>query len=355
MAARVIAFLLVLGLWVSARVHAAELQIRTIDGQTVQGEYLGTDQNVVRLRCKYGVLEVPSKDIVTMTAVAPLPKNSEESNAVAVGKQAPEETRTFPETQIPKLMPLIAIRMAGEDVPEPTHLERLDLYRGIRTFSNNSNKGREKTIARFQDLGIKAYPFIAAAYTQPFEIGDKIDLLRVLAVPNSPFTAGVFHETHRTALALLNQAEAQPPVLQPEYVQNAPNMAEQLNAGAANVLAIEEYASIAGGPFNTLFLLEVYKRRYSAEKMDLLLSDIGRDRARLSSTAADAGQANSYWTAQDRQMLCEQLLPLLFKNNDDLNLLARELLKKLLPPGYPKWSAAQETWVEWWEKKAAFK
>src|SRR5688572_32898218 len=54
----------------AATVCGAELQIRTTDGQTVQGEYLGTENKIVKVRTKFGIVQIPSKDIVTLTAVA---------------------------------------------------------------------------------------------------------------------------------------------------------------------------------------------------------------------------------------------------------------------------------------------
>src|SRR6185369_1375509 len=108
-----------------------------------------------------------------------------------------------------------------------------------------------------------------------------------------------------------------------------------------NILAVEGYASVAGGPFNSLFLLDVYKRRYTAESIDPLLNDIARDRTRLGNAAGDVKGSRSVWTLDDRLMLIEQLLPLLFVDNEELNTLPRDLLKKLLPSGYPKWDAPQ--------------
>jgi len=34
-------------------------------------------------------------------------------------------------------------------------------------------------------------------------------------------------------------------------------------------------------------------------------------------------------------------------------LLPRDMLKKILPTGYPKWDAGPTEWSEWWSKKRA--
>ena len=81
-----------------------------------------------------------------------------------------------------------------------------------------------------------------------------------------------------------------------------------------------------------------------------MLNDISRDRSRLALTAADAARSSSSWTAADRIMLSELMFPLLSKENEEFKSLARELLKKILPAGYPKWDATQDEWVAWWEK-----
>lgn len=336
------------------RISAAELQARTVDGQTLQGEYIGTENNVVKLRSKYGVINIPSRDIVTLTAVA-APAKAKGDEAAATETAVAENALVFKEPKMPNLMSLVASRLADAAIGEPNKSERQELYRVLRNFGESSDKAREKIIRKIQDLGVMAYPYVAATYNQPFEIGDKVDLLRAFAVPDSPFTAGIFAEAHNTAVAVMNRIADAPPLLPPEYPskreREMPNgKAQQLKIAATDVLLLEGYSSISGGPFNALFLLDVYRSRYDKNSTDALLNDIARDSARFADTGSDALRSNSSWTAADRLMIAEQVLPLLFKDNEDYKTLAREMLKKILPPAHPKFDAPESTWFEWWQK-----
>lgn len=335
---------------------AAELQARTIDGQTIQGEYIGTENNIVKLRSKYGVVNIPSKDIVTLTAVAAPAKakgDDGSNNDTASTDFSPE---VFKEPKTPNLMSLVAARLSEAAIGEPSIRERQEIYRGIRNFAESTDRSRDKIIRSMQDLGAVTYPYIAASYVHPFDIFEKVELLRALAVPDSPYTAGVFAEAHNTAENVMNQIANSPPTIPPKYPsrreQELPEgKPEQMRAAAANLLTLEDYASTAGGPLNALFLLDVYKRRYEKDKSDALLNNIVRDSARLANTATDATKSSSSWLPSDRLMLSEQLLPLLFKDNEDYRKLAKDTLVRILPSGHPKWEAPQSAWVEWWQKK----
>src|ERR1041384_2873387 len=42
---------------------AAELQAKTVDGQVIQGEYLGTENDIVSIKTIYGLMAIPSRNI----------------------------------------------------------------------------------------------------------------------------------------------------------------------------------------------------------------------------------------------------------------------------------------------------
>jgi len=354
---------------VCAVVCGAELQIRTTDGQTVQGEYLGTDNKLVKIRTKFGVVQIPSKDIVTLTAVAPpaaaapaagaVPGETPQAPVVATGVPlgiGDVTAPAFPEVKRVDFISLEANRAALFPPGELSKGERQELSRAIRNFSDSTELSRKKIIRSLQGFGRAAYPFIAAAYTLPAELGDRIELLEALAVPGSPFTASTFAESHAASRASYAGTASLPPPPPPDYPSRRdriPSRSADLKGAARDVLDIENYASIAGGPFNALMLVEIYVERYSAEKVDPLVSDVARDRVRLAATAADAGKTRTSWSGADRAMLADQLLPLLFKPSEELQLLPRDMLKKILPTGYPKWDAGPTEWSEWWSKKRA--
>jgi hypothetical protein len=332
--------------------HAYELQIKTGDGQTVTGEYLGTEDGVIRLRTKYGPVSIPQKDVTSMSRPEAAPAQPGDSKKPPVPTPDEGPAPTFPEPKDVSLSALIASRVP--DPPEPTKQERQEIFRLIRNFRDSSDKSRDKSLAALKNFGEKAYPFIASAYTAADELDDRISLFSAMALPNSPYTAGAFSEAHAAALKAFEHTSEAPPPPPPDYTSKldraaSRNPGSDVKAAAANVLAIEADASIAGGPFNTLFLFQTYKKRYSGET-DALLKNANRDKALLASAAGDAQKSKTEWIGADRVMLAEQALPLLFKDNDELSALARELLKKILPSGHPKFEASQEEWLTWWTK-----
>lgn len=267
----------------------------------------------------------------------------------------PAPPATFPEPRAPDPIALANALAARSPPPEPDKNARQEIFRVLRNFADTNDAGRRKTLRTLQDYGRMAEPFIAAAYTDPADFDYRVSILAALAVPGRPLTTPCFAGAHRTALAQFSQAGAAAPPRQSTYVskrdrERPASRGELLQLAAANVFDLEGYMSVAGGPFNALYLLDVYKQRYSSDKTEPLLMGLPRDRARLAATAADVGRSRSSWTTADRIGLAELTLPLLFKDNDDLQSLAKDLLKKLLPSGYPKWDAPQEDWVEWWGK-----
>ena len=338
--------------------HAAEFQVKTLDGQTLQGEYLGTEKEIVKIKSRYGVVQIPAKDVRSMIRVG--------DNGVALDKPAPQKGDAaapvaddgprFPDVKPPDIMSLLAARAAGNPPPEPNKIDRQEIFRLIRNYGDTNDVLRRRSVRTLQDYGRMAYPFIASAYVQPFEVNIRVDLLQVLAVPNSPLTAGILMDAHKATNREKEFTAAEPPAQPPEYLskrdRDYPQTRGQiLNLNAQNVLAIEGYASVAGGPFNALFLLEIYKKRYTGDTVDPLLVDVNRDRTRLGNAAGEVKGSRAIWTLDDRMMLIEQLLPMLFLDNEELKILPRDLLKKILPSGYPKWEAPQSDWVEWWNKR----
>ena len=341
-------------LYLTATLSAAEFQVKTLDGQTLQGEYLGTEKEIVKIRSKYGIVQIPAADVKSMIRVSDSPaavKTPKAESAAPV-----DEGPSFPEVKPPDILSLLAARSAANPPAEPDKSSRQEIFRLIRNFADTNDSLRRRSIRTLQEYGRMAYPFLAAAYVEPFEINIRVDLLQVLAVQNSPLTTGIFMEAHKTASREKEATAAEPPLPPPDYVskrdRNQPRTRGQfLNIDAQNVLAIEGYAAVAGGPFNALFLLDIYKKRYTGDSIDPLLVDSARYRTRLGNAAGEIKGSRSIWTLDDRMMLIEQLLPLLFKEDEELKTLPRDLLKKLLPSGYPKWEAPQGEWVEWWNKR----
>ena len=374
---------LLFGLLLQPAARAAEMQVKTVDGQTVQGEYLGTDNGIIKLRSKFGVLEIAAKDVVSMKEVAvgkrvapaqPEPKEEDKKEEAATPPAPPPEpepaapapnpapasapahpARTFPEPRLPDVVALANARAARFPVPEADKNARQEIFRALRNFPDTNAGARRKIVRTLQDYGRMAEPFIAPAFPSPAEIYERVDILEALAVPGRTFSTPMFAETHKVALAAMDQTDTGPPPMPPEYIsrrdRDRPMLrSDLLKLAAANVLDIEGYASTAGGPFNALFLLDIYKKRYTSEKTSPLLLSVARDRTRLAATAADANRSRSSWTRDDKVMLDELALPLLFKDNDDLAVLAKDFLTRLLPSGHPKWDAPQDDWVTWWEK-----
>jgi hypothetical protein len=338
--------------------YAAEFQVKTLDGQTLQGEYLGTEKEIVKIKSRYGVVQIPAKDVRSMIRVGEggvvldKPLAPKADAAIPAAENGP----VFPAVKPPDILSLLATRAADIPPPEPNKNDRQEIFRLIRNFADTNDSQRRKNIRMLQDYGRMAYPFIAAAYVQPFEINIRVDLLQALAVPNSPLTTGILMDAHHASAKEKEITASEPPLPPPEYVskrdRNLPQTRGQnLHIDAQNVLTIEGYASVAAGPFNALFLLDVYKKRYTNETIDPLLADINRDRSRLGNAAGEVKGSRAIWTLDDRMMLIEQLVPLLFSENEDLKQLPRDLLKKILPSGYPKWDAPQSDWVEWWNKR----
>jgi len=396
-----LSLLLALGMGLILRAQAGEYEIHTADGQTLQGEYLGMEDGVVKLRTKYGVLQVAAKDVVTMTAVVAAPKPAPADQAAGdqpaaekpAGEQPvaekpvaekpagpsrpppppakpepkegakaehpdqpPPPPLAFPEPRMPDPVALANARAALEPAPpEPSKKERQDIFRAMRDFADTNAGNRKKFIRILQSYGRMAEPFIASAYTDPAELNERVDFLEALAVPGRTLSTPVFAAAHRQALAALDQAANSGQQMPPAYASmfdrdRPPTRGELMKLAAANVLDLEGFMSTAGGPFNTLFLLDLYRKRYTSDKTDPLLLGLARDRTRLAAAAADGGRSRSSWNADERLGVIELALPMLFKDDDAITTLAQSLLAKLLPTGHPKWDADEEAWVEWWKK-----
>jgi hypothetical protein len=322
---------------------ASEVQVKTNDGQIISGEYLGTEDGVVKVHSRYGDINIPSKDVLAIVKAADTVSDKPKSDA---GSE-----QFF---QTPKDVNITAL-MATR-APQPAELARKDriaLSIAVENFKNSSPKLEAKYLSTLRSYGTAAYPFIASAYNEPLDLDTKIHLLAAVSESNSPYTAGIFADTHAVAWDVFSHSLVEPPI-SPDDSFKVERVAvagkrEEMKSLAGQVLAVEALAAQAGGPFNTLFLFQIYKRRYSSE-LNPLLSDARRDSNFLTVASADAWKADAAWTGADRVDLAERALPLLFKDNEDLKTIARELLKRLLPSTHPKWNAPQEEWFTWWTK-----
>lgn len=347
-------------LFMFAFCRAADFQAKTADGQVIQGEYLGTENGIVNIKTVYGMVAIPSKDIITLTALEAAPK-PEATGPTPAPSLTPvittntdaskNEGLTFKEPKGVAMSSLLASRMPR--IPEALKQTRIELVRQIRNFSDSSDLSRNKIIRQLQNFGLMAYPFIEAAYTGPNDLFDKIELLQAVALPHHPYSAVMLESTHADAMAELVRLATAPPPLPPEILtkdrNRTPTRAQMQRNMARCVRSLEGYASIAGGPFNTLFLLKTYRERYGGES-DPLLHDVGADRVRLAMVAGDLKNKADAWLPEDRPMLIDQALPLHFKKNEDLRDVVQDLLKKLIPDKHPKWDAPESEWVEWWIK-----
>ncbi|MGD0094593.1 MAG: hypothetical protein ABSE73_32180 [Planctomycetota bacterium] len=418
----ILPLLLALGTALFLSAQAGEYQVRTADGQTLQGEYLGTEDGVVKLRTKYGVQQVPFKDVLAMTQVVaapkpapaeepadkepaaeqpaaekeaapppppktrkrkpkekakaeePAPEAAAENEAVPPpappkaakpgategGKEeAPPPPPAFAEPKMPDPVALAKARAAEAEAedprPQPRTAERQAIERALNNFMYSNQTNRGKIIRLLQGYGRMADQYIACAFTNPGQIDMRVEILEVLAVPGNALSTPVFAEVHRAALASMEQTAAGPEVPPPDYLskqdRNQPlTRSDFVKVAASNVLDLEGYMSTAGGPFSTLFLLDVYRKRYTSDKTEQSLLGVVRDRTRLAAAAADAGRTRSEWTKAYRVSAIELALPMLFKDDSALQTLAQGLLTKLLPSTHPKWTAPEEDWVKWWEK-----
>ena len=329
--------------------RAADLQAKTIDGQVVQGEYLGTENNIVRIKTIYGTVSIPSKNIVTLLAVS-LPDKPEGVPAVK-DDVANLDALVFKEPKTVNLASLLAARMPR--IPEAGVQSRIELFRLIRNFGDSSDASRLKIIRNLGSYGLMAYPYIEGSYVEPLDLNDKVQLVQAVSGQRKPYSAQIFSQIHASLLADMARATSIAPQLPTEIVTKRNNIVtreQHLRGVANNIRLIEGYASQSGGPFNALFLLTIYKDRYGANS-DALLKDLLSDRARLAATAIDYKNPATGWTVGDRVALIEITFPLYFKDNDDLKDLAEDFLKKLLPEKHPKWDTPQAEWFEWWGKQ----
>lgn len=329
---------------------ASEVQLRTNDGQTIQGEYLGTEDGIVKIRSKYGVLSVPTKDVLSLGKAPDPGAQSSGKPAVVDANTAPEQL--FPTIPDKNITALMATR--APPAPEPTRAERTVLSIAVQNLKNSPPNLDAKYLAQLRQYGAKAYPFVASAYTDPLDLDVRVHMVSALAESDSPYTAGIFADTHATAWEVFNHALVEPPAPADNLIHVervvVVGKREDLKTLAGQLLSIEAFASQAGGPFNTLFLFQIFKKRYAAES-NPLLCDAKRDAGFLLVAAGDANNADSAWTGADRVDLAERAFPLLFKDNEDLQTIARALLERVLPQkGHPKWSAPQSEWYAWWLK-----
>src|SRR5437016_4123633 len=88
---------------------SAEFQIKTIDGQTVQGEYLGTEKEIVRLRSKYGLVQIPAADVKSMVRGGEGGVPGPKADAAPAGEAPP----AFPDVKPPDILSLVATRSSA--------------------------------------------------------------------------------------------------------------------------------------------------------------------------------------------------------------------------------------------------
>jgi len=343
----------------SCTVFAAEVQVKTLDGQTIQGEYINTENGTVRLRTRFGLLQIPAKDVVTInaapagsTAVAAAPRTGTATDPDAAPAPDVASALTFPKTKKPDIKALLAAR--AQPFPEPNKQDRMELHRLTRNFFDSSERSRNESLQRLKRFGTMAYPFIDGSYTHPADLFVRVELIHALAVPGSPLTAGMFQDTHQAALASYTSTVEAPPPPPVDYLSKRDRERQRSGGSPAKQVAlalldVENSASIAGGPLNALLLLNAYEQRYDSNTTDALLWNIARDQDRLADTANDASKSRGSWGPDDKVLLAEESFPLLFRDDENLKLLPRDLLKKILPSGYPKWDAPQDQWVEWWD------
>ncbi|MEI6234819.1 MAG: hypothetical protein WCT04_17330 [Planctomycetota bacterium] len=330
--------------------HAADLQAKTTDGQVIQGEYLGSENDIVRLKTSYGVVSIPSKNIVTLLAVNS-PDKAAPGTAPAKGEDINVDALVFKEPKNVVLSSLLAARMPR--IPEPDVRSRLELFRCIRNFGDSSDASRQRIVRTLSGFGLMAYPFIEGAYNGPNELQDKVELIQAVTGTRKPYSAQIFASVHAAALNDISRAANEAPQLPYESLapRNAVTSREQrLKNLARDIRLIEGYASASGGPFNALFLMGIYKSRYSGDA-DALLKNLTLDRIRLAGTASNFKDPRSGWTSDDRVLLIELVFPLYFKDNADLKSIAESFLKNLIPDHHPEWDAPQAEWFQWWSKQ----
>jgi len=248
------------------------------------------------------------------------------------------------------LQSMLAARMPP--IQEPDVRSRLELVRCIRNFAESSDASRQRIVRTLSSYGLMAYTYIEASYTNSTDLQDKIELIQAVTGPHRPYSAQIFSSVHEAAIAEITRTANQPPDFPEEYVSKRPTTLtreQRLRNIAHDTRLIEGYASASGGPFNAIFLLKVYKRRYDGDS-DALLKNLASDRARLAAIAADCKESNSACTPEDRVLLIETAFPWMYKDNDELKSLAEAFLKKLLPESHPKWDAPQSDWFRWWSK-----
>ena len=119
--------------------RSADLQAKTIDGQVIQGEYLGTANNIVRIKTNYGVVSIPSKNIVTLLAVE-IPDKP--AGPPTIKDDDPNlDAMVFKPPQSVNVTSLLAARMPR--IPEADVRSRLELFRCIRNFGDSSDVSRQ--------------------------------------------------------------------------------------------------------------------------------------------------------------------------------------------------------------------
>ena len=202
------------------------------------------------------------------------------------------------------------------------------------------------------NYGLMAYPYIDGAYTGTNDLDDKVELIQAVVGPRRPYCTQILMSVHGNLMAEISRTASLPPDLPYEItVKRAPiaTRENRMRVLAHDCREVEGYAAASGGPFNALFLLNLYKLRYSGEA-DALLKNLSADRARLSAVAVDCKSIANGWTPPDRVLLIDTVFPWLYQDNDDLVSLGQEILKKLLPEHHPKWEAPQAEWFQWWMK-----
>ena len=102
---------LALGTMLLLRAQAGEYQVRTADGQTLQGEYLGTEDGVVKLRTKYGVQQIPFKDVLAMTQVVAAPKPAPAEQPADKEPAAEQPAEQAARLSLRRLLGLLQLRL----------------------------------------------------------------------------------------------------------------------------------------------------------------------------------------------------------------------------------------------------
>jgi len=327
---------------------AAEVELRTADGQTLKGEILSVNAKEIELKSSFGTLKIPRASVANPEVLEPF-------------LLKPAVTQRLPLTGSGELdeKKILALAAARAPTPRPSAKESAEIARLAGQYEEAVPVERARILEKLRAHGPKVTEYLSRTLQRREDLTVRVPLLEVAAQRGHEALIPVLEETHATAItAYLEKIKEKPGKIDyfdtrsPARALTKDELKKQAQELKNCVLALEQYAAEVAGVGGALLLWKAYRDRYSGEKTEL--NERERDTALLLAAMLDnpkpakGEDAGLRLNFLERALLIEKMIPHATGTSKEAARVAQTALACLLPPGAPAWTAPPEDWQGWW-------